>query len=240
MNTALLIQQVYPNPSPYLDMFELTKERNIEYCKKHGFDYQHLVGVGDPQYGDFKQGSWTKVELINEALFKNYRYIVWLDIDCMIVDMETDLRDGCVDGIGVCWHRIPQGEHWNTGMLYVQNSQAAKDFMADWLSGFPGEFQWREQGVFNKLARKSRTVQTISDRWNATITQLTPGHSVSMVPDAVVLGFHGYGNAQQRYEFMKATLIETLKRGRGAGGTNGSLDNQSTQQDPKEEIRIAG
>ena len=204
---AVLIQQVwigeFPNPSgvgSYEPMMELTKERNEAYCKKHNFDYWHIVGTEGLKAGDIYAGCWTKIELIQRALEKGYEYIVWLDPDALIKDMDTDLRDGCINGIGACWHRIPQLNHWNVGVLYVKNTPEVKAFIDEWLSAYPGPRSgWNEQGVFNKMGMRSKVVQTISDRWNATL-------NYTFVPDAVVLGYHGNGSAKQRYDMMSATL----------------------------------
>jgi hypothetical protein len=207
MNNAVLIQQVWEGDydlGDYSPLLELTRERNEEYCKRHDFDFLTIIGTADLKYTDVRKGCWTKIELIQRAMEQGYEYIVWLDPDTLIKDMDIDLRLGCIDGIGVCWQRIPQLNHWNTGVIYVRNSIEAKKFIDEWFATYPGEPQWMEQGEFNKLAMKSKVVQTISDRWNATL-------NYSMVPDAVVLGFHGYGNAKQRLESMRLTL-ESLKR----------------------------
>lgn len=204
MNNAVIIQQCWQGDvgglGDYQPLMQLTKERNEAYCKKHGFDFVYHVGTVDPKYADVKKGGWVKIELILQALSKGYQYIVWLDPDTLIKDLDTDLRDGCPKGIGACWHRIPQLNHWNVGVLFLQNSDETHEFIKDWLKTFPGERQWMEQGEFNKLAMKRSIVQTISDRWNATF-------NYSIVPDAVVLGFHGNGNADTRLEMMKDTLI---------------------------------
>ena len=201
MNNALLIQQVYPlEVDSYLPMLELTRERNKAYCLRWQMDYQCLESASSAKYADAEAGAWAKVELIKFALAKGYTYIIWLDADAMIKDLDTDLRDGCIDGIGACWMRIPQLHHWNVGVLYVTNTPSVTDFIDEWLAGYPGLGDgWKEQGVFNKLAMKSKVVQTVSDRWNATI-------NYTMCPDAVVLGFHGDGGTNQRYEHMKQTL----------------------------------
>lgn len=207
MKNAILIQQVYPlEVDSYLPMLELTRERNKAYCLRWQMDYQCLESASSTKYADPKQGAWSKVELIQFALQKGYEYIIWLDADAMIYDLDTDLRDGCINGIGVCWQRIPQLHHWNVGVLYVANTEPVKEFIDEWLAGFPGLGDgWNEQGVFNKLAMKSKAVQTISDRWNATM-------NYSMVPDAVVLGFHGDGDSKQRYEHMCQTLKQLEAR----------------------------
>lgn len=199
MNDAILIQQIYPDTEG-VKLLELTKQRHRDYCIRWNMDFQCLTSASSPRYADPKPGSWSKVELIQMALDKGYQYVIWLDADTIIKDLDTDLRDGCIKGIGTCWQRIPQLNHWNVGALYIQKSDEAREFIKDWLKGYPGlNDGWNEQGVFNSLAMKRTIVQTISDRWNATLNH-------TMVPDAVVLGFHGYGTTQERYEAMQATL----------------------------------
>ena len=197
MNNAILIQQCYPGYG-YEPMLELTRARNEDYCKAHGFDYQCLI---DPVL-DYPaiDGAWAKIELIRRAM-DTYSNIVWLDADAMIADTSTDLRDAIQHNhIGACWHRIPQLNHWNVGVLYISNTDETRKFINEWLRSYPAiNDGWNEQGVFNRLAMKSKTVVTLSDKWNATI-------NVSMVPDAVVLGFHGAGNAAQRYKLMQEAL----------------------------------
>jgi hypothetical protein len=200
---AILLQQCWVGNvgglGDYQPMLELTRQRNEEYCKAHGLDIDLLVGTIDPKYANVREGGWVKIEMILRAMEKGYQYIVWLDPDTLIKDLDADLRDGCPQGIGACWHRIPQLNHWNVGALYIQNSDEAHEFMKNWLASYPGERQWMEQGEFNKLAMKGKVVQTISDRWNATL-------NYSMVPDAVVLGFHGNGDAKQRFDMMEQAL----------------------------------
>ena len=195
MNNAVLIQQCYPGGG-YEEMIELTRERNEKYCERWGFDYQVHIDPIVPEW-DIKHGGWAKIELIRRALYAGYDYIIWLDADAMIYDLDTDLRDGCPNGIGACYHRIPQLNHWNVGVMLMKNSHEVKLFIGEWLSKFPGANDgWYEQGEFNRLGMKSKVVHTLSDKWNATL-------NVNMVPDAVILGFHGYGDAKQRYEAMK-------------------------------------
>lgn len=200
---AVLLQQCWSGDvsgiGDYEPLLELTRARNEEYCKCHGFDFETLTGTLDPKYADINKGGWVKVEMIQRALAKGYEHVVWLDVDALIKDLDTDLRDGCPKGIGACWMRIPQLNHWNVGVLYLTNTQEVRNFVDEWLAMYPGEKQWMEQGVFNKLAMKSKVVETISDRWNATL-------NYNIVPDAVVLGYHGNGHAKQRLEMMKATL----------------------------------
>jgi len=205
MNDALLIQQIYPD-TPGVEMLEMNVEHNQRYCDAHGFDYWHKV-ENSIKGSDPLKGSWSKVELIRQGLAAGYRYVVWLDADTLICDVHTNLRDAIPPyKIGACWHRIPQLSHWNVGALYVESCPDTREFISQWLAQYPGANDgWLEQGVFNRLAKESRTVVTLSDKWNATL-------DVNMVPDAVVLGFHGQGDTPQRIKIMKQTYERLFAR----------------------------
>lgn len=197
MKDGIVIQCCTPYPG--VAMMELTKERHEQYCKKYDLDFQYFVGnVLDRP---IETGGWDRIELVRRALDEGYQYVAWLDPDTMIYDFETDLREAFQVGkIGACWHRIPQLDHWNTGVLYFHNTQETRDFVDKWLNTYPAPRDgWLEQGVFNRMARQGRTVVTLSDKWNATL-------NVNMVPDAVVLGFHGQGNTKQRIKLMQDIL----------------------------------
>jgi len=199
MKNAILIQQMYPG-TPGVEMLEMNVPRNKRYCEKWQMDYEHYVE--NPLLGsDVKFGSWAKVQLMLMALQRGYEYIIWLDADTIIADFDVDLREACSPGhIGACWQRIPQLHHWNVGALYIQPTPPLAAFLGEWLKAYPGDNDgWNEQGVFNRLAMQSTIVQTISDRWNATL-------NYTECPDAVVLGYHGAGNTQERIELMKKVL----------------------------------
>lgn len=198
---AVLIQQIYPDTEG-VKLMELNRERNTEYCRLHEMDYWHRVENSLPGSDPLK-GSWAKIELMRQALEAGYEYVIWLDADTLIRNMKSDLREAeLYNHIGACWHRIPQLHHWNVGALYLSNSERVRSFVWEWLSGYPGlNDGWLEQGVFNRLAMQSDIVQTISDKWNATI-------NFTEVPDAVVLGYHGAGDTKARYELMKEVLAE--------------------------------
>jgi len=196
---AVLIQQIYPD-TPGVKLFDLTREHHKAYCDKWGIDYQCVIEDSAPEF-DKNLGNWAKLRLIDKAMAQ-YADIVWLDADTIIKDVDTNLRYAIqARKIGACWQRIPQlpRGHWNTGALYIHNSKETRKFMADWLAGYPPKDGWLEQGIFNELAMQSNVVVTLSDKWNATL-------DVSVVPDTVVLGFHGQGNPQYRYDIMKDTM----------------------------------
>ena len=202
MNNAVLIQHAYVGV--FEPLMELTKEHHATYCERHNFDYWYEIGeIERPK----EHGAWAKVKLILKALEKGYEFIVWLDADAMIYDADVDLREAIqADKIGVCWHRIPQLNHWNVGVMYLHNSVAVQNIIDNWWASYPAPADgWFEQGVFNRISISNKTVVTISDRWNATF-------DVNMVPDAVVLGFHGQRDAQYRLKLMQQALDKIATR----------------------------
>lgn len=207
MRNKIIIQHIYDN-TPGVKLFDLTGQHHADYARQRGFYYKQVIGDPAPQL-DKKLGSWGKVELIRQAMnegfefedgLMSFEYIVWLDADTLIADVNEDLYHACVIGkIGACWHRIPQLNHWNVGALYIHNCPETREFVNRWLAEYPPRDGWLEQGIFNRLGRETNTVVTVSDKWNATI-------DVNMVPDAVVLGFHGQGNPEYRYNMMDAAM----------------------------------
>jgi hypothetical protein len=208
MRNAIVIQQAYPDQG-FAKLLELTQEHHKQYCEKHKLDYLAVFDYVYEHNTDY--GAWAKVELIRKALHDGYDQVIWLDSDTLIKDTSVNVCDGVPDfGIGACWHRIPQLHHWNVGALYIDKCRATKDFIDKWLASYPPKEGWFEQGVFNQLAMKDKTVVTISDKWNATF-------DVSMCPDAVVLGFHGQGSANQRLNLMKETMEALFPKQKAQG-----------------------
>jgi hypothetical protein len=198
MNT-IVIQHAEPLAGYRYDaMLELTRAHHQAYCDRHGYEYRAEISV-HPSY-NIMQGGWAKIEMLRDALSQGYEQVIWLDADTMIIDLQSELTDAIIHGkIGACWHRIPQLNHWNVGALYISNCLETREFIDSWLASPNPQDGWNEQSVFNRMARASRTVVTLSDKWNSTL-------DVSMVPDAVVLGFHGQGNSDYRFNIMKQTF----------------------------------
>jgi hypothetical protein len=203
--TTILLQHIHAN-TPGVPMLEMTKERHQRYCDRYGITYRATYENAAPEI-PVEHGNWSRVKLIQNAMNEDFDVVIWLDADTLICDMDENITDAAqANKIGVCWHRIPQLHHWNIGALYIHNTDETKRFIDNWMNGYKdNDRQWLEQGVFNKLARQSKTVVTLSDKWNATL-------DVSMVPDAVVLGFHGQGDTAYRINEMKSTLDVLAKR----------------------------
>jgi hypothetical protein len=215
MNDGIIIQQVYKNRDwlwnvPYGAALDLVYERHLKYSKKWNFDY--LVARGEVKV-EWKpnNGGWAKLELIRQALAKGYKYICWIDADAVIVDMNTDLRTGCPEGLGMVMHTGPltPGPHLNVGIMLMQNTPRVRELFDEWVTRYPGtqEFPWHEQGEAHKLAHDPKwkgVIIQIDKKWNSCVAALTH------VDDAVIEGWHGMGDPTQRLEQMRRYMTDVL------------------------------
>ena len=200
-NDTLIFQHVHSN-SGCMQWVALTLPRHLHYCLLHKIDYQ-LIAADQHGYAGGR-GHWTVAEKIRDFIFMGYQNIIYLDADCIIADMETDLRKACVpDKIGSVWHNLsyhnPDWSHFNAGALYVSCTGIVAAFVDEWLLQFPGspDNPWWDQGVFNSLGRARNIINQLDNKWNA-------GH-VSPSDKPVVLGLHGFPD---RYVAMQRKMKE--------------------------------
>ena len=209
MNDAIIIQQVYNKhewPDSYHPALELVHDRHQDYADKWNFDY--LVVLGEVRLDwEVQHGGWAKIELVRQMLARGYRYVVWVDADAMIVDMNTDLRDGCPEGLGMVMHngKGTPGPHLNVGVMLMQNSERVRAFVDEWITRYPGttEFPWYEQGEAHKMAHDplwADVVIEIDKRWNAC------DYAGTHTDNPVIMGWHGMGLPAQRIEQMRIAL----------------------------------
>lgn len=219
MNNAIIIQQCLsasswtaPWSNIFYDMLRLVQPRHAAYARAHCMDYQVTYGDIHPEQ---MGGAWPKVWLIQSALQAGYEFVIWLDTDAAIMDFEKDLRDALPQDklIGAVLHdpekspylkslQVPP--HLNVGVLYVRNALLSMEFMADWLSTYPGAERWAEQGAFNELvaSEKYRDVCTpVEDTYNATV-------NVNQVEKPIIQGWHGVMPPDKRLQMMRSFLAD--------------------------------
>ena len=208
-NNTLMFQHIHSNSKCAL-WLGLTLPRTMEYCLTHQMDYQLVArDLGDlSPAGEW--GHWIVAQLLTEFLEMDYKYIIYLDADTIIADMTADLREACMeDKIGVVWHNLsmltPDISHYNVGALYISNTPKIREFVSQWLAGYPGtrQFPWLDQGVFGIVGERMGIINHLDNRFNA-------GH-VSPSDHPVVLGLHGLRN---RYETMKQKINELQEKER--------------------------
>lgn len=185
---SILIQQVYPK-SKYMSLIQETFTRNLEYCNKYDMEYVFFSS----DMLNLEAGGWEKVLCVQR--FLDYDFIVWLDADAILFDVNRDVRTVPLpdDSIGAVRFLMPV-PHLNVGVLYVKPGERVKRFIHDWLDKFPGEGSWREQAVFNKI--RNECIVELPKEWNRNLDN-------SPYANPVVMGFHGFGTSDDRLMLMR-------------------------------------
>jgi hypothetical protein len=213
MNDTILIQQVYPKLG-YLPLLTENFTRNAKYCEEHDIDYVVFFSETlDPIHG-----GWDKVLHVRDAL-KKYKLVIWLDVDACIYDLTRDMKTvpNPPDTIGAVRFMLPTS-HLNVGVLYFRNGEKVVQFVDEWLAAFPGPGAWHEQAVFNQMTPanrrpnqssfagvKNETVYELPAEWN-----LNFNYNANSNP--VVMGFHGFGTADNRLAMMRKSLEAQTRR----------------------------
>jgi hypothetical protein len=156
-------------------------------------------------------GGWGKIWALQLMLQHGYQNIFWIDTDAAIFDIECDLRDGLPEGklIGACEHWAPDWfpqldipRHFNVGVLFLRNDPRTAEFLADWISRFPGHPRWMEQGSFNEMIAEEKyrdIFAPLEAKWNATFR-------VNEVEHPCIMGWHGIMPEVKRFAMMKETF----------------------------------
>lgn len=175
-------------------MLSMTIQHHLDYCGKHNFDYSYECSTINEKVGD-----WDKLDTIIKAL-ERYKYVVWLDVDAMIVDTSVDLREAMVKQINLCEYPDPN-PHFHVGVIYIKQDPETMKFMLDWKHCEENKPFWAEQGVFNFFARDKykKIVHKLDHKWNSS-TFYNPSRN------PVVRGWHGYTEMDPRLASMQEQL----------------------------------
>lgn len=190
----------YADGREYVKMMHLTAKSNEDYCRKYGADYWPMRKLLRAD----KRGGWQKVAYIIDYL-RNYDQIIYMDVDCILRDLNYNLFDECTNGIGLTQHLTNPGVnnelHYNTGVLFINNSPEVKELLTLWDRQPENDHAWVEQLPFQQLAIDHlRLIHTVDNKFNATANCCSSD-------DPVIRGFHGMPD---RYNLMKEYL-EYLK-----------------------------
>lgn len=157
-NKILII--TYDN-RPNLPYIKLHNENLTEYCKKMGFDYKFYDKC---KYNNY----WCKMYLLLDELKTNaYDYVMWMDSDTYIFNMDINLSDifnKFSSDIFIGSDNNPNYDLTNAGVFAIKNSNDGKQYLADCINSFNtkckksnGELKgdWAatcyEQGIMNIL-----------------------------------------------------------------------------------------
>jgi galactosyl transferase GMA12/MNN10 family len=179
--------------------------RHLAYCEKFGFEFRAYTQFIDQSLNV----SWNKVLMLRNLLAEGVPYIVYMDADTMIQNMNLDLREATPPfaWLGLSAHPtawLGRNFHYNCGVMYIRNVPVAHQFF-DIVWQNRGKFE-DEQTVMNAMLldhRMQAGFVTLPHQWNANINSM-PHH------DAIIAAWHGYLFPPQRRMSMQQ-YAKTLK-----------------------------
>lgn len=123
-------------------MLRISGPAHAAYCARHGFDFRVIMDRQVPQ----RRPEWEKIHAIGAALQAGYELVIWLDADTLIVDPQTDLREGLPAGADMAarlleYHLLGKsirqlGPLYNFGVVMLRNVPATHRFLEElWEAG---------------------------------------------------------------------------------------------------------
>jgi hypothetical protein len=142
--------------SRYKDVAAITLGRMQALADAHDYSFR-AIRRDDCD----RQGGWIKIEPIVAALETDFDFILWVDIDALVVRKDLDIRDAVRDAadLQMVWHgpetsrlEVDSFEpHFNTGVMLIRVSPWARHFFARvWETG-PVDHLWNDQATILNL-----------------------------------------------------------------------------------------
>jgi len=217
VNNAVIFHHYFDDD--HLLMLELIRCRHQCYAKVHGFDFLP-VDLRDHFDNVSKENAQIHtVEFAND-LIKNYEYIAWLDLDTIIWDLGTDLRDA-TDSIGAVLFRKDEPKptkakmhdflfgwnnfHMNCGAVYIKRNPFTVQFLKDWYELAKEKGGWYgAQNAYNILAIE-HDIPALDIKWNWCDNRHEP------CEHPIVRGYHGYHGKNGKLTKEQAMMRDLKK-----------------------------
>ena len=212
MNSTVCLLTSYT--STYSAFAALSIPHMKDYAGRHGYEFRAV------QNDDCdRKGGWIKIEPIREALAAAFDFILWMDIDALVVRKDVDIRIAQKPGadLHMAWHEqgiIRSGipAHFNTGIMLIRSSDWARQFfMRVWDTG-QLQHPWTDQATILHLlghdhilrlgaARPDepnrKRVATLNTVWNSII-------GIEVADDPIVHHYAGIPDYEVRLGLMAA------------------------------------
>jgi hypothetical protein len=121
------------------------------YSNYHDYEFRVV------ERGDYpREGHWLKIEAIRDELAAGFDFVLWLDVDTLIVRTDVDIRSAIQPGadLHMVWHDTPPAiapPHFNTGVMLIRSSDWSRKFFERvWETGQLPHF-WKDQAAILHL-----------------------------------------------------------------------------------------
>ena len=115
------------------------------------WDWDLVLSTED--LADGRPAPWGKIPLLRELL-DEYDWLLWLDADVVIVDLEADVRQEIREGkdLHLVEHRLDRQYSANSGVMLIRSGDWARSFLDEaWALREYTDHQWWENAAVMKL-----------------------------------------------------------------------------------------
>jgi hypothetical protein len=197
------------------------------FAATHGYEQRFIHG------DNWKRPrGWLKIEAIRAALEDGFDFILWMDVDAIVLRNDVDVRTAAVDGadLHMAWHGPNTSEimatdfvpHFNSGIMLIRATDWSRAFFKQvWEIG-QLRHPWFDQAtILHALGfdeclglgpdrpgepNRSRLAR-LDTAWNS-----IPG--LATVPDPIVHHYAGISNPSTRLKMVAADALTASMRER--------------------------
>jgi hypothetical protein len=197
------------------------------FAATHGYEQRFIHG------DNWKRPrGWLKIEAIRAALEDGFDFILWMDVDAIVLRNDVDVRTAAVDGadLHMAWHGPSTSEimatdfvpHFNSGIMLIRATEWSRAFFKQvWEIG-QLRHPWFDQAtILHALGfdeclglgpdrpgepNRSRLAR-LDTAWNS-----IPG--LATVPDPIVHHYAGISNPSTRLKMVEADALTASMRER--------------------------
>lgn len=143
----------------YHDIANITIPNFVEYCNIHNID----LHISTKSYVDEKHNwGWNKYGIISNII-NNYDWIAWVDIDCLFINKNKDLRNLIDDNYSLVIGENRRPPDWYTedisyvenGVFLLRNDSLGKEMLKDFSSEII-EHPWHDQYKMIKCLKNNQ------------------------------------------------------------------------------------
>jgi hypothetical protein len=167
---------------------------------------------------------WTKVEAIRAALEDDFDFVLWIDVDAVVVRRDVDIRSAAIDGacLHMAWHGPDTSKieaanfvpHFNSGVMLIRVGDWSRSFFKRVWDVGQLPHQWSDQATIlhvlgydeclglgaNRPDEPARSrLARLDTIWNS-----APGLAVA--PDAIIHHYAGISNPSTRLKLIEADV----------------------------------
>lgn len=206
---------------------DFTIPRMEAFAAAQGYQQRFVHG------NDWKRPrGWLKIEVIRAALEDNFDFVLWMDVDAVVLRNDVDIRTAAVDAadLHMAWHSPETSEimaadfvpHFNSGVMLIRVTDWSRAFFERVWDIGQLEHPWFDQATIlhalgyddclglgpDRADEPNRShLARLDTAWNS-----IPG--LATAPDPIVHHYAGISNPSTRLKMVEADALTASMRER--------------------------